>query len=215
MPHEKDQYSFENLKGKDKIDIFFKNEFPDFYDLMPDIAEKWHDHPLSPLAIIRCYPWAVGKVVLMGDAAHATVPFYGQGMNSGFEDCSVMAALMKEHKNDWEVIFKKFQEQRKPNGDAIQDLSLHNYHVMRDYVGNSEFLLQKKIEAKFSKKYPSKWLPLYSLVSFSDIPYAKALKVGKQQDAIMKDIMRLDGIEEIWDNEGIESIILEKLKALK
>jgi kynurenine 3-monooxygenase len=211
MPHEKDQYSFENLKGKDNINLFFKNEFPDFHDLMPDIAEKWHDHPLSPLAIIRCYPWAVGKVVLMGDAAHATVPFYGQGMNSGFEDCSVMAELMKEYENDWEVIFKKFQKNRKPNGDAIQDLSLQNYHVMRDYVGEPKFLLQKKIEAKFSKKYPDKWLPLYSLVSFSDIPYAQALKIGKRQDELMSEVMQMNNIEDIWESDKVEEYLLKRI----
>jgi kynurenine 3-monooxygenase len=212
MPHEKDQHSFENLKKVKQIDTFFKNEFPDFYDLMPDIAEKWKDHPLSPLAIIRCYPWRVGKALLIGDAAHATVPFYGQGMNSGFEDCSIMADLMKEFKEDWDTIFEHFQKQRKPDGDAIQDLSLHNYHVMRDYVGDPTFLLQKKIEAKFSKSHSDKWLPLYSQVSFSDIPYSDALSVGKKQDSIMKEIMQLENIEEIWQSEEVENLILKKLR---
>jgi kynurenine 3-monooxygenase len=212
MPHENDHHSFENLKKVKQIDTFFKNEFPDFYDLIPDIAEKWQDHPLSPLAIIRCYPWGIGKALLIGDAAHATVPFYGQGMNSGFEDCSILADLMKEYKEDWVTIFEHFQKQRKPDGDAIQDLSLHNYHVMRDYVGDTTFLLQKKIEAKFSKNHSDKWLPLYSQVSFSDIPYSDALSVGKKQDSIMKEIMQLENIEEIWQSEEVENLILEKLR---
>lgn len=212
MPHEKEEFSFDNLKNKEQVNSFFKNEFSDFYDLMPDIAEKWHDHPLSPLAIIKCYPWKVGKAVLMGDAAHATVPFYGQGMNSGFEDCSIMNDLMNEHKGKWDEIFSSFQDQRKPNGDAIQDLSLHNYHVMRDYVGDPKFLLQKKIEAKFSENHPDKWLPLYSQVSFSDIPYVQALEVGKKQDRIMKEIMQIDKIEKIWESIEIEELILNKLK---
>ena len=212
MPHENEQFSFNNLKKKEEVDAFFKNEFSDFYELMPDIAEKWQDHPLSPLAIIRCYPWKVGKAVLMGDAAHATVPFYGQGMNSGFEDCSVMDGLMKKYGDNWNAIFDSFQKIRKPDGDAIQDLSLHNYHVMRDYVGDPMFLLQKKIEAKFSKNHTNEWLPLYSQISFSDIPYSKALAVGKKQDAIMKEIMQLDNIESIWESKEIENLILSKLK---
>jgi len=212
MPHENEQLSFDNLKKKEEIDDFFKNEFSDFYELMPDIAEKWQDHPLSPLAIIRCYPWKVGKAVLMGDAAHATVPFYGQGMNSGFEDCSVMHELMKKYGENWDAIFESFQKIRKSDGDAIQDLSLHNYHVMRDYVGDPMFLLQKKIEAKFSRNHADEWLPLYSQISFSDIPYSKALEVGKKQDAIMKEIMQLDDIESIWESKEIEDLILSKLK---
>ncbi|MCF6222817.1 MAG: FAD-dependent monooxygenase [Flavobacteriaceae bacterium] len=211
MPHKNNKNSFENLKTKDQINDFFKNEFLDFYKMIPEIAEIWGNHPLSPLAIIRCYPWAVGKAVLMGDAAHATVPFYGQGMNSGFEDCTVMEELRKKYNEDWEAIFDVFQKQQKPNGDAIQDLSLHNYHVMRDFVGDTKFLLQKKIEAEFSKKHPDKWLPLYSQVSFSDIPYAKALQVGKQQNKIMKEVMQLDNIETIWDSEEVTAYILKRL----
>ncbi len=212
MPHKSEQLSFDSLKDKEQVQSFFKKEFSDFYELMPDIVEKWQDHPLSPLAIIKCFPWKVGKAVLMGDAAHATVPFYGQGMNSGFEDCFVMNELMKKHNENWEEIFVSFQENRKPDGDAIQDLSLHNYHVMRDFVGDPKFLLQKKIEAKFSKNHINKWLPLYSQVSFSDIPYSKALAVGKKQDAIMQEIMQIDKIEEIWDSMEIENLILSKIK---
>jgi len=211
MPHKNNANSFENLKTKEQINIFFKNEFPDFYKMMPDIAAQWGNHPLSPLAIIRCFPWAVGKVVLMGDAAHATVPFYGQGMNSGFEDCTVMAELMEKHQENWALIFDAFQKQQKPNGDAIQDLSLHNYHVMRDFVGDPKFLLQKKIEANFSKKHPEKWMPLYSQVSFSDIPYAKAFKIGKQQDALMQELMQMENIEQIWESEEVEAFLLKRL----
>lgn len=210
MPFEGEN-SFESLKNKEDVDRFFKTTFTDFYNMMPDIADKWEDHPLSSLAIVRCYPWTHGKTALMGDAAHATVPFYGQGMNCGFEDCTSMWELMQKHGDDWKTIFEEYQIDRKPNGDAMQDLSLHNYHVMRDYVGDPTFLLQKKIEAHFSEKYPEKWLPLYSQVTFSHIPYSKALEVGKKQDDVMKKIMLLPDIESKWNSVEIEQAILSEL----
>lgn len=208
MPHENDENAFDRLNDKEAVDNFFKTTFPDFYEMMPDIADAWEDHPLSSLAIVRCYPWTAGKVALMGDAAHATVPFYGQGMNAGFEDCSIMWELMQKHDKNWDKIFEEYQISRKPNGDAVQDLSIHNYHVMRDFVGDPMFLLQKKIEAKFSEKNPDKWMPLYSQVTFSNIPYSEALEVGKRQDAIMKEIMKTPNIENIWDSEEVEKAIL-------
>jgi kynurenine 3-monooxygenase len=204
--------SFEELTSKEAVDTFFKTTFPDFYKMMPNVGEAWNDHPLSSLSIIRCYPWTSGKVALMGDAAHATVPFYGQGMNSGMEDCTVMWDLMQKHKEDWDKVFAEYQELRKPDGDGVQDLSLHNYYVMRDYVGDPKFLLQKKIEAHFSAKHPEKWLPLYSQVTFSHIRYSVAWKAGQKQDAIMKEVMaQFDDIENVWDSKDVEQAILSKI----
>jgi len=173
--------------------------------MMPNLIENWHMHPLSSLAIVRCYPWTIGKVALLGDAAHATVPFYGQGMNSGFEDCSVMWQLMLKHNENWGKVFAEYQEQRKPDGDAVQDLSLHNYHVMRDYVSDPKFLLQKKIEKHFNEKYPDKWIPLYSQVTFSDIRYSDAWKTGMRQENIMKRLMEFPDIENQWETKAIEN----------
>lgn len=211
MPHENHEHAFDQLNSKDAVNEFFKTTFPDFYEMMPNIADAWEDHPLSSLAILRCYPWTVGKVALMGDSAHATVPFYGQGMNSGFEDCTIMNDLMQKHGNDWKTIFSEYQVSRKPNGDAVQDLSIHNYYVMRDFVADPMFLLQKKIEAKFSEKHPDKWMPLYSQVTFSNIPYSEALEVGMRQDALMKEVMKTPNITEVWDSPEIEQAILNAL----
>jgi kynurenine 3-monooxygenase len=209
MPHENDEFSFDKLKSKDAVNYFFKTVFPDFFQMMPEIADAWEDHPLSNLAIIRCYPWIKGKVALLGDAAHATVPFYGQGMNAGFEDCTVLWGLMKKHNEDWEKIFKEYSETRKPDGDALQDLSLENYYVMRDYVADPSFLLRKKIEAKFSELYPTKWLPLYSQVTFSNIRYSLAYKQGQMQNEIMDQIMKMTDIEKNWDNPEVIQKMLE------
>ena len=209
MPHEGERFSFDKLTSKDAVDTFFKETFPDFYTMMPDVANAWEDHPLSALAIIRCYPWTSGKVALMGDAAHATVPFYGQGMNAGFEDCTVLSELMQKHQENWQAIFDEYSRTRKPDGDALQDLSLENYLVMRDYVADPDFLLRKKIEAKFSELYTDKWMPLYSQVTFSNIRYSEAYKKGKEQDGIMDEVMAMENIHENWDSPSIMDKILE------
>jgi kynurenine 3-monooxygenase len=203
MPHEGDKFAFDKLNSPEEVNAFFKTVFPDFYQMVPTVAEAWEDHPLSNLAIIRCSPWTNGKVALMGDAAHATVPFYGQGMNAGFEDCTVLSNLMKKHNENWEAIFEEYSRERKPDGDALQDLSLDNYYVMRDYVSDPEFLLRKKIEAKFSELYPKKWLPLYSQVTFSNIRYSVAYQQGKKQSDIMDIIMQIPNIENVWDSETV------------
>jgi kynurenine 3-monooxygenase len=209
MPHENDEFSFDKLNSKDAVNNFFKTVFPDFFEMMPNIADAWEDHPLSNLAIIRCYPWTKGKVALMGDAAHATVPFYGQGMNAGFEDCSVLWGLMQKHNEDWPKVFEEYSQTRKPDGDALQDLSLDNYYVMRDYVADPAFLLRKKIEAKFSELYPNKWLPLYSQVTFSNIRYSVAYKQGQHQNQIMDQIMEMPDIENNWDQAEVMDKMLE------
>lgn len=211
MPHDGDESSFAALRSRQQVDTFFRETFPDFYAMMPNIADAWEDHPLSSLAIMRSYPWHHGKFALIGDAAHATVPFYGQGMNAGFEDCTVLWELMQKHDEDWSAIFREYSMVRKPDGDALQDLSLHNYHVMRDYVADPKFLLQKKIEARFSQLYPDKWMPLYSQVTFSEIRYSEAFNSGQRQDAIMKEIMNLPDIENKWDSEAVMQEILEKI----
>lgn len=208
MPFEGEN-SFSALNTDAAVDKFFKETFPDFYEMFPGLIDSWHDHPLSSLAIIRCYPWTKGKFALMGDAAHATVPFYGQGMNAGFEDCTVMADLMQEHNENWPKVFDAYQKLRKPDGDAVQDLSVHNYHVMRDFVGDKSFLLQKKIEKRFSEMYPDKWMPLYSQVSFSSIRYSDAWEKGMKQDKIMKQVMDRPDIESVWDSKEIEEAILK------
>jgi kynurenine 3-monooxygenase len=210
MPHENHKYAFDKLKTKEDVDVFFKDVFPDFYEMMPSIGDAWQDHPLSSLAIIRCYPWTHGKVALMGDSAHATVPFYGQGMNSGFEDCTVLNDLMIKHNENWEAVFNEYNETRKPDGDALQDLSLDNYYEMRDYVADEGFLLRKKIEAKYTDLYPKKWLPLYSQVTFSTIPYHVAYNQGKIQDSIMDEVMNMPNIDKVWDSEEVMSKIAEK-----
>lgn len=204
--------SFDGLDTPEKVTSFFKETFPDAVELMPTLEEDFFTNPTSSLAIIRCYPWTINnRVMLIGDAAHAIVPFYGQGMNAGFEDCVDLEKLIIKHDHNWDLIMPEYQAIRKPAGDAIADLALQNFIEMRDLVGQDEFLLRKKIEGKMHEKHPQKWMPLYSMVTFSDIPYHHALAEGKRQEKIMDKVMSTPGIEEKWDSEEIESLILEML----
>jgi len=207
MPFENHEYAFDKLKSKADVDNFFQNVFADFYEMMPNVADAWEDHPLSSLAIIRCYPWTYGKAALMGDAAHATVPFYGQGMNCGFEDCTVMWELMQKHNEDWPKVFDEYQSLRKPDGDGIQELSIHNYEVMANHVADPEFLLQKKLEKRMSELYPEKHTPLYSMVTFSDIRYSLAHQLGIEQEAFVKSIMVQHDVESLMSNGSIDKLI--------
>jgi kynurenine 3-monooxygenase len=206
------KYSYENIDGLEGARAFFKEHFNDALDLMLNFDAEWTENPFASLVIIRCFPWTKnGRIALMGDASHAIVPFYGQGMNSGFEDCTVLNELMLQHGDDWYTILKEFEQQRKPDADAIADLAMRNFVEMRDLTGNPEFLLRKKIEARFAEKHPDKWMPLYSMVTFSHIRYSDALKEGQRQDAIMAEVMAMDSIEERWDSEAVEQRMLELL----
>jgi kynurenine 3-monooxygenase len=203
--------SFSSLDTTAKARAFFEEQFADALELMPHFDQEWEENPNSSLVIIRCYPWTKNaKVALLGDASHAIVPFYGQGMNSGFEDCLVFDDLQTKHGLNWEALFEEFQQLRKPDGDAIADLAMRNFEEMRDLTGDPEFLLQKKIEARFATKYPERWTPLYSLVTFSaKTRYSEALALGKKQDAVMAQIMALPNIHETWDSQAVEHKILD------
>lgn len=207
--------SFNALDTEEKMMTFFTKMFPDAVPLMPTLKTDYFENPTCSLGIIRCFPWSYeDKLLLVGDAAHAIVPFYGQGMNCGFEDCVVLDKLMDAHGEDWKTIFHEFEASRKPDSDAIADLAVANFIEMRDRVGQKEFLLQKKIEAWFSAKYPEKWIPLYTMVTFSpDIRYSEALREGQRQESIMKKVMALDNIESKWNSEEVEKLMLELLKS--
>ncbi len=205
--------SFSKLDTDVKVYNFFNREFPDVVKMVPDITRQFFYNPTSSLVTVKCFPWIrQDKFTLIGDAAHAIVPFFGQGMNCGFEDCSVLNELMDKHGDNWEALLNEFQELRKPDADAIADLAVNNFLEMRDKVGDPKFLLQKKIEAKLHDKYPDKWIPAYSQVTFSPhIRYSEALRQGQKQEAIMQEVMKMEGIEENWHTDDMETLILAKI----
>ncbi|MCQ0111178.1 kynurenine 3-monooxygenase [Zhouia amylolytica] len=209
----KGENSFEVLNSEAKVASFFKEFFPDVVDVIPNLVEDFFKNPTSFLVTTKCYPWTYkDKVALIGDAAHAIVPFYGQGMNAGFEDITVLNDLMNLHNDDWSQIFKSYQEARKPNADAIATLSYRNFMEMSNKTADENFILRKKIEAWFYDKHPELWVPLYTRVTFSERSYAEALEFGDFQKEIMDEVMELEGIEEDWKNEEVEQYILNKLK---
>ena len=205
--------SFFNLKTDKQVEEFFKSEFSDAFTLMPTLISDFKTNATASLVTVKCAPWVFdNKIGLIGDAAHAIVPFYGQGMNCGFEDCVVLNELIEKHNDNWDIIFPEYEQLRKPDGDAIADLAIANFVEMRDKTADPKFILQKKIEAKFSQHYPDKWIPLYSMVTYSPhIRYSTALKEGQKQQKIMDEIMALNNIESIWESDEIESEILKRI----
>lgn len=208
------ELSFEKLKTEQAVTKFFDETFPDVVPLIPDLTEQFFNHPTSSLVTVKCFPWIrEDKFCLIGDAAHAIVPFFGQGMNAGFEDCSVLNELIEKHNEDWFTILNEFQLLRKPDADAIADLAVNNFTEMRAKTADPKFLLQKKIEAKLHEHYPDQWIPAYSQVTFSPhIRYSEALRNSQRQEAIMQQIMNDPGIEAKWDSKEIEQEILALLK---
>lgn len=205
--------SFARLTTREAVKQFFDEEFSTAVPLMPTLLDDFFANPTSSLVTVKCFPWTFdNRVGLIGDAAHAIVPFYGQGMNCGFEDCVVLNGLMEKHNDAWDRIFPEYQALRKPDADAIADLAVGNFIEMRDKTADPKFLLQKKIEAAFSQKYPDKWIPLYSMVTYSpQIRYSKALSEGQKQQGIMDHVMAMPDIENRWDSPEVENEILKRL----
>lgn len=198
--------SFEHLTSNEAVSDFFRRYFPDAAPLMPTLLDDFWDNPTSSLVTTRCYPWQwQGRILLIGDSAHAIVPFYGQGMNAGFEDCTILDTMYDEYAGDWSRIIPDFSRDRKKDGDAILELALRNFIEMRDLVGDPKFLLRKKIAARLHERHPD-FLPVYSMVSFSNTPYHIALREDDRQNAMFAEILAIPDIEEKWDGEEVEKI---------
>ncbi|MCH8912786.1 MAG: FAD-dependent monooxygenase [Planctomycetes bacterium] len=186
------EVSFGTVKTEDDIRRVFERHFPDAVGHMPTLLEDFQNNPTSSLATVRCSPWYYkDKVVLLGDAAHAVVPFYGQGMNASFEDCTVLNECIREHAPDWERTFAAYHRLRKENVDALADLAISNFVEMRDQVGSARFLWKKRSERILARLFPTWFVPLYTMVSFSRIPYAEAVRRAKKQDRVVGFILGL------------------------
>lgn len=206
LPFEGEQ-SFEKLDNNEAIHAFFKKYFNDALELIPELVEDFNQNPTSTLVTIRCNPWTYNnKFLLLGDASHAIVPFYGQGMNSGFEDCTVLDEMVTAMDEDWPSILKQFNTTRIPDANAIADLALRNFVEMRDQVGDPDFLLRKKIAAWLANKYPERFIPMYSQVTFTHIPYSKALAEAQRQDLLFEKILAVKNIHQEWQTEEVIAI---------
>ena len=183
---------------------FFRSQFPDTVPPMPGLAENFFANPTGAMVTIKCSPWhADGRVLLLGDAAHAIVPFFGQGINCGFEDCTTLLALLDRHGADWHRVFLEFEQARKVNTDAIADLAVENFVEMRDRVADPAFLFRKKVELALEAKYPRVFVPKYSMVTFHRIPYATAMRRGQTQDRMLTELCQ--GINRVEDLDWVKA----------
>jgi len=190
--------SFERLSTPSEVEQFFQSHFPDVVPLLPNLSENFFANPTGAMVTIKCSPWHVhDRALLLGDAAHAIVPFFGQGINCGFEDCTVLLDLLDRCDADWKRVFREFEKSRKANTDAIADLAVENFVEMRDRVADPRFLFRKKVELALEAKYPQLFVPKYAMVTFHRIPYATALKRGKVQDQMLTELC--DGVERMED----------------
>ncbi|MBX7053488.1 MAG: FAD-dependent monooxygenase [Pyrinomonadaceae bacterium] len=198
--------SFDEISRGSAMD-FFEANFPDAIPLMPTLIEDYLHNPVGNLGTVKCFPWnAGGKALLLGDSAHAVVPFYGQGMNCAFEDVRVLDALIERHGSDWEAVYNEYGELRKANTDAIADMAEENFYEMRDAVADPVFLRKRELETKLEQSYAD-YFSKYSMVTFrEDLPYAIAKEKGNAQDRLLMQICS--------EVESVADIDLESVLAL-
>ncbi|AUC14431.1 kynurenine 3-monooxygenase [Tenacibaculum sp. SZ-18] len=215
LSYEEGEYNFENLKTEEKVTEFFETQFPDALALIPNIKDEFFNNPTGPLGTVKCSPWVYqNKTLLIGDAAHAIVPFYGQGMNASFEDVGVFDAILDEVEGDWDEVFKVYQKTRKKDTDAIADLAIDNYYEMRDHVANSLFKQKRILEMDLEKHFPKDYYSKYSLVTFNEnIGYNEALKKGRAQDKALLNLIADEAVS-TSENMSLEDLktVLEKVQ---
>ena len=211
LSFEDGEYNFNNLNSKERVIEFFSKYFKDALDLMPNLVDDFFKNPTSPLGTVKCSPWHYkGNTILLGDAAHAIVPFYGQGMNASFEDVVEFDKVLDAFEGDWETIFKTYEASRKKDTDAIADLAIDNFHEMKGHVNNAIFREKRNLELALEKNFPNEYSSKYSLVTFNeDIGYREAMLRGRAQDKAILNMLADDELE----LKGDLKIILEKVKA--
>ncbi|MFT5248909.1 MAG: kynurenine 3-monooxygenase [bacterium] len=191
LAHETGKDNFENLNTPEKVSEYFEREYPDAKALMPNLTEEFFENPTGRLGTVRCYPWnTYGKTLIIGDSAHAIVPFYGQGMNASFEDVLVLDKYIEKYEGDWGKTFSEFQKERKVDADAIADLAIDNFYEMKEHTANPLFQEKRKLEVAFEDHFPNKYNSKYSLVTFNaDVPYSEAMKRGRAQDKAILNLL--------------------------
>ena len=191
---------------------FFEDNFADSIPLITDLENEYFSNPTGDLGTVKCFPWnAGGKALLLGDSAHAVVPFYGQGMNASFEDCRVLNEVIGELGTDWSRVFERYSELRKVNTDAIADMAVENFYEMRDAVADPVFVLKRELETRLEQEFPD-YFSKYSMVTFrEDLPYSEARQLGNAQDRLLMEICREEEDVGHVDREAI----VRKLKDLR
>ena len=206
--------SFESLSDEGSVTAFFEEVFPTARELMPDLVEDFFANPTGRLGTVRCQPWHLAEQCLvLGDAAHAIVPFHGQGMNCAFEDCVVLDRLLDKHNEDWGKVNPELSTSRKPDADAIAQMAIENYTTMRSTVTDPKYGLKKAIGFELELRLPELFIPRYSMVMFHDMPYSEALDKGELQKAILDELVeRIDSVDDVnW--KQAEAMVKRRMKA--
>ncbi|MEL6252598.1 MAG: NAD(P)/FAD-dependent oxidoreductase [Bacteroidota bacterium] len=192
------EIGFNSLNTDEKLEAFFQEYYPTLLPYIPHLLYEYAENPVGTLGTIKCYPWqAFGKGLIMGDASHAIVPFYGQGMNASLEDVRVFDEILEKEGANWEKVFSTFQDERKKNTDAIADLAIDNFYEMRDHVDDLNFMRKRKIEMQLEQEFPD-YYSKYSLVTFQPkLPYEKAMIRGRKQDQLLLDLCSKDDFDQI------------------
>jgi len=206
---------FEGLEAPGAVEAFFAEHYPDAAPLVPDLAGEFARNPLGKLGVVRAAPWHFeDRALLVGDAAHAIVPFFGQGLNCGFEDCAVLERLLAAHPGDWGAAFAAFSAERKPNADAIADMALENFDEMRAKVADPGFLRRKRVEALLEREMPEAYRTRYAMVMYSSIPYATAQEVGRVQDRLLTALCEGLDDPDAFDRDRARALIAADLTPL-
>ena len=217
LSYDEGEYNFNNLTSEEKITTFFDEQFPDALKLIPSIKDEFLNNPTGALGTVKCSPWSYqNKTILLGDAAHAIVPFYGQGMNASFEDVIVFNEILSHFERsreveDWETVFKRYEKVRKEDTDAIADLAIDNFHEMKDHVANPIFKEKRKLEMTLEENFPSAYFSKYSMVTFNEnIPYAEAMKKGRAQDKALLNMVAHHDLDAITDLKEVLKKVQEE-----
>jgi kynurenine 3-monooxygenase len=207
--------SFESLRDARAVEVFFQKQFPDVVPRMPNLVHDFLENPTGSMGTVRCTPWHyAGKALLIGDAAHALVPFHGQGMNCGFEDCVELLGCLDRHDDNWSATIAEYGPRRKPDTDAIAEMALENYVVMRDRVTDPLFRQKKELGFVLERRHPRRFIPQYSMVMFHRVPYAAAQQRGAVQEVILTELLRGASDVSQVDLEKADLLIESRLEEL-
>lgn len=216
MSHTREPYGFDHLKTEEQISGYFKEKYPELLALIPDLVQQYQENPTGPLGTVKCGPWNHrGNALIMGDAAHAIVPFYGQGMNASFEDVLVLDQLIASGINDWTELFDEFAKTRKKDADAIADLALDNFHEMKEHTADPIFQRKRGIEVRLEQERPGAYQSKYSMVTFRpELSYYQAMTRGRAQDRAIEKLLRENILDESQDLEQQLALIEQQTQNL-
>ena len=207
--------SFGAIRQPADILRLFEESFPDALPYIPQLVEEFFCRPTNRMTTIRCGPWHVdGKIILMGDAAHSIYPVYGQGANAGFEDCRILSSLLDECHGSWTDAFGRFSQVRKRDMDAMADLCVSHSFELRDRAGDPSFQLRKDVERRVNELLPDRYMPLYSMISFTLMSYADAVQTSREQDVIIDRLMKVENLEQKLLTHEFERAVLETAATL-